>query len=97
MGQYTEVAGQLAKEGHRDRALLVLRKKKLSEKQQAQMHGLIMNVEEMVRRPRPTAARLAELGVRRDESWRILRGGRVGRFASERQDVCLGYRDEFRG
>lgn len=48
LARHTEIARQLAKEGHRDRALLVLRKKKLSEKQLTQLHGLIINVEEMV-------------------------------------------------
>lgn len=42
------MARQLAAEGRRDRALLALRKKKLSEKQLAGLHTLIINVEEMV-------------------------------------------------
>ncbi|GFR52212.1 hypothetical protein Agub_g14752 [Astrephomene gubernaculifera] len=46
--RHAEVARQLAGEGRRDRALLALRKKKLSEKQLAQLHGLIINVEEML-------------------------------------------------
>ncbi|KXZ47711.1 hypothetical protein GPECTOR_33g593 [Gonium pectorale] len=46
--RHAEVARQLAAEGRRDRALLALRKKKLSEKQLAQLHGLILNVEEML-------------------------------------------------
>ncbi|GIL92548.1 hypothetical protein Vretimale_18960 [Volvox reticuliferus] len=48
LGRHAEVASQLAKEGRRDRALLVLKKKKLSEKQLVQLHGLILNVEEML-------------------------------------------------
>ncbi|EFJ49034.1 hypothetical protein VOLCADRAFT_45980, partial [Volvox carteri f. nagariensis] len=46
--RHAEVASQLAREGRRDRALLVLRKKKLNEKQLSQLHGLILNVEEML-------------------------------------------------
>ena len=46
--RHAEVARQLAGEGRRDRALLALRKKKLSEKQLSQLHSLIINVEEMV-------------------------------------------------
>ncbi|KAG2443408.1 hypothetical protein HXX76_001766 [Chlamydomonas incerta] len=46
--RHGEVARQLAAEGRRDRALLALRKKKLSEKQLAGLHTLIMNVEEML-------------------------------------------------
>lgn len=48
LGRHAEVASQLAKEGRRDRALLALRKKKLSEKQLVQLHSLILSVEEMV-------------------------------------------------
>ncbi|GIL62523.1 hypothetical protein Vafri_16734 [Volvox africanus] len=48
LGRHAEVASQLSKEGRRDRALLVLKKKKLSEKQLVQLHGLILNVEEML-------------------------------------------------
>lgn len=44
--RHAEVARQLAGEGRRDRALLALKKKKLSEKQLVQLHTLIMNVEE---------------------------------------------------
>lgn len=47
--RHAEVARQLAGEGRRDRALLALKKKKLSEKQLVQLHTLIMNVEETVR------------------------------------------------
>ncbi|PNW74212.1 hypothetical protein CHLRE_13g589700v5 [Chlamydomonas reinhardtii] len=46
--RHAEVARQLAAEGRRDRALLALRKKKLSEKQLAGLHTLIINVEEML-------------------------------------------------
>ncbi|GLI71320.1 hypothetical protein VaNZ11_016479 [Volvox africanus] len=48
LGRHAEVASQLTKEGRRDRALLVLKKKKLSEKQLVQLHGLIINVAEML-------------------------------------------------
>ncbi|PNH08195.1 Vacuolar protein sorting-associated protein 20 2, partial [Tetrabaena socialis] len=46
--RHGEVARQLAAEGRRDRALLALRKKKLSEKQLEQLHGLLLNVEGML-------------------------------------------------
>ncbi|KAG2492806.1 hypothetical protein HYH03_008966 [Edaphochlamys debaryana] len=46
--RHGEVARQLAAEGRRDRALLALRKKKLSERQLGQLHSLIINVEEML-------------------------------------------------
>ncbi|MEW5307473.1 MAG: hypothetical protein WDW36_009867 [Sanguina aurantia] len=42
------VARQLVAERRRDRALLALRKKKLSEQQMLTLHGLIMNVEELL-------------------------------------------------
>ncbi|GLC43035.1 hypothetical protein PLESTM_001415600 [Pleodorina starrii] len=48
LGHHTEVASQLAREGRRERALLVLRKKKLGEKQLAQVHALMINLEEML-------------------------------------------------
>jgi hypothetical protein len=55
--RHGEVARQLAGEGRRDRALLALRKKKLSEKQLSQLHSLIINVEEMVRARRHATRR----------------------------------------
>lgn len=46
--RYGEVARQLVGEGRRDRALLALKKKKLSEKQQEGLHSHIINLENML-------------------------------------------------
>jgi charged multivesicular body protein 6 len=45
---HNEAARQLVKEKRKDRAMLVLKKKKLTEKQISQLHALILNSEEMV-------------------------------------------------
>ncbi|KAG2443282.1 hypothetical protein HYH02_009352 [Chlamydomonas schloesseri] len=61
--RHAEVARQLAAEGRRDRALLALRKKKLSEKQLAGLHSLIMNVEEMLSNIETTKKQTAVFGA----------------------------------
>mmetsp|Transcript_26231 Transcript_26231/g.57284 ORF Transcript_26231/g.57284 Transcript_26231/m.57284 type:complete len:225 (-) Transcript_26231:210-884(-) len=61
--RHVEVATELLREGKKDRALLALKKKKLTEKQLGQLGGLLLNLEDMLNNIESTQAQNKVFGV----------------------------------